>query len=525
VKELLKNTFDTRSTFVFVASCIFLFFFGFYPEVSLVILGIFGLFKLDKFSKKLLLTVLIFAFIRVSYYVQIEKPFIFGLIEVLIATLLFLGGSFARRILNLKPQIVALIIICALPISFLGDINNLFQRKWSINQGLILKNISDSIRVVPQDLKDDYVYQSALDVRRVGPFEYRVQVRSDRRHRLAILIFSNSFEGNFAPPAYCIVSQVWRWCSIKTFISRPSQVAFVVGGFASWKSGDPPIEIRNPELVEGGVATIFERLLSVGRLSGLSFNPNAFGALLALFGLMGAIVFLSDIRLLFICLLPLTFIFLSGSRGALVAFVFGSLTLLLVRSRYYKVFPYFAVISLIAIVVLQVSGLGAITPTPSLQSQSALRSLDVVNGDTTRTRLEIWRLATKAWLENPRTVLFGAGDLTEVMKAKFDARASSFGLTKDSLTHAHNLWIQTAGESGLLGLCAMLWLWGWVILRAWRSRDAGALALLAAIFVINSVDYLFFYAPVHLAFWMAAAGLKQPEPVPTPLESSPIAAL
>ena len=75
------------------------------------------------------------------------------------------------------------------------------------------------------------------------------------------------------------------------------------------------------------------------------------------------------------------------------------------------------------------------------------------------------------------------------MKAKFDARSSSFGLTKEFLTHAHDLLIQTAGESGLVGLCAMLWLWSWVILRAWRSRDARALALLAAIFVINSVDY------------------------------------
>ena len=108
------------------------------------------------------------------------------------------------------------------------------------------------------------------------------------------------------------------------------------------------------------------------------------------------------------------------------------------------------------------------------------------------------------------------------MNAKFDARSSSFRLTKDSLTHNYNLWIQTAGESGLLGLCAMLWLWGWVILRAWRSRDAGALALLAAIFVINSVDFLFFYAPVFLASWTGAAGFKRPEATPALPEGSAI---
>jgi O-antigen ligase len=159
---------------------------------------------------------------------------------------------------------------------------------------------------------------------------------------------------------------------------------------------------------------------------------------------------------------------------------------------------------------------------PVTQNQTGLRALNISDQNTTRGRLEIWRLATKAWLENPRTFLIGTGDLASAMKVKFDARSSGYGLSKDSLTHAHNLWVQTAGESGLLGLCAMLWLWGWVILKAWQSRDAGALALLAAIFVINSVDYLFFYAPVHLAFWMAAAGLKPPEPSPDGFEGSAI---
>ena len=72
--------------------------------------------------------------------------------------------------------------------------------------------------------------------------------------------------------------------------------------------------------------------------------------------------------------------------------------------------------------------------------------------------------------------------------------------------------------------------------NGWRERLAGivcddvsvglgypaGVALLAAIFVINSVDYLFFYAPVHLAFWMAAAGLKPPEPTPVPPKGSAI---
>jgi O-antigen ligase len=145
------------------------------------------------------------------------------------------------------------------------------------------------------------------------------------------------------------------------------------------------------------------------------------------------------------------------------------------------------------------------------QIDSGLRSFRVLDQDTSRGRVEIWRLALKAWLENPSTFLIGTGDLTAAMKANFDTRASQYGLSKDTLTHAHNLWLQTAGETGVVGLGVLIWLWGWIVLKAWRSRDASALALLTAIFVINSVDYLFFYAPIYLAFWLAGAGFVAKE--------------
>jgi O-antigen ligase len=81
-------------------------------------------------------------------------------------------------------------------------------------------------------------------------------------------------------------------------------------------------------------------------------------------------------------------------------------------------------------------------------------------------------------------------------------------LSKASITHAHNLWLQTAGESGLVGLISLTCLWVLVVLRAWRNKDETALALLVVIFAINTVDYLFFYAPVSFCFWMAVTGFK-----------------
>ena len=176
------------------------------------------------------------------------------------------------------------------------------------------------------------------------------------------------------------------------------------------------------------------------------------------------------------------------------------------RGRYYKILLLMLVLTLLTVGVMQSVTITRSVAPSTPQIDPGLRSLRVMDQETSRGRVEIWRLALKAWLENPTTFLIGTGDLTTAMKANFDSRASYFGLGKDTLTHAHNLWLQTAGESSVIGLGALIWLWGWIVLKAWRSRDASALALLTAIFVINLVDYLFFYAPIYLAFWLAGTG-------------------
>jgi hypothetical protein len=343
-----------------------------------------------------------------------------------------------------------------------------------------------------------------------GRVRYQFEVRAKTAFETTIgFIHSSLANGRTDNP--CFVSKEWRICSVEVELSKRDSATLGIGGFGKWNTTSPTLEIRNPKIVVIVPPKLSDVIFDFSRVMGFSFNENAFGAHMVILGLL-AFAFIADSRwTIFTFLLTFIGLFSSGSRGALAAFTFGLFVLFLTRSRAYKLLPWVIVLAFTTIAIFQaVTIRGSVSPiVPS--SQTGLRSLNVADQDSARGRLEIWRLATKSWLENPRTFLIGTGDLASAMKVKHDARAVSFGLTKDSLTHAHNLWIQTAGESGLLGLSAMITLWCWVVWKSWKSRDAGALALLAAIFVINSVDYLFYYAPVHLAFWMAAAGLKPPD--------------
>jgi hypothetical protein len=374
------------------------------------------------------------------------------------------------------------------------------------------------IRILPNSPINSLAVTN-LGILDAGNIKYKLKLRASKNFKLRVTFWLPDVK--LEETVFCTLSTLYSHCQISINTTVKTSVNLVLGEANTWVKNDPFIEIDTTELYVNGKKQLFAWSLPLQRWKGFSFNENAFGAFMAVIGILSS-AYIKNYLLLFLSTCPsLVGILFSGSRGALAAFTFGLFVLFLARSRAYKLLPWFVAVALITIVVFQAATIrGSVSPiVPS--SQTGLRSLNVADQDSARGRLELWRLATKAWLENPRTFLIGTGDLASAMKVKHDARAQSFGLNKADLTHAHNLWIQTAGESGLLGLSAMLWLWCWVIWRAWTARDASALALLAAIFVINSVDYLFYYAPVHLAFWMAAVGLKpsdnhkQLEPHPT----------
>lgn len=506
---------------------------GIYPEISVVILLIGSLIAF--FQKRNTFTFILVgrnAFVFIFVFFLIVRIILawqssniwHGLLEsvaaVLILFSIFWLSQVRQHLKFLTFSIFASLVLIAI-LNITPRLAFAFQGgmlQWASDTTLVQETRIGEVSAFQAITSNAWVLQN-LVMQGSGRIRYQVEVRAEAAFQTSIGVIQSTLS-NGRTDRPCLVTVNWTTCFVEVNLPSRDWTQLVVGGFGTWNLDSPLLETKNAEIVVLQPPQIFDVLTDSSRIAGNSFNFNAFGAQVAVISLV-AIAVTPNFFWIALTIFPtLVCIFLSGSRGALVAFGFGLLVFFVTCSRFYKILPWLLVFAVFGIASLQVATIRDSSATSTLQSPVNLRSLNVVDKDSARGRLEIWRLATKSWLENPRTFLIGTGDLSQAMRARFDARSSSFGLTKDSLTHAHNLWLQTAGESGLVGLCAMLWLWGWIILRAWRSRDAGALALLAAIFVINSVDYLFFYAPVHLAFWIAAVGLKRMDE--SPVSTSPV---
>jgi hypothetical protein len=376
------------------------------------------------------------------------------------------------------------------------------NQTWSVDPSMVKEEIlSSSTKFVAVEPNNAWILH-LIDFQGSGKIEYQIDLKTSTQKQVNIFLAHPKIRKD----VLCDLKTEWTTCKIEIEMPDREFTYFGIGGFSTWKVGDPPLEMRNPRVIIIQPPTLTERFSSFSRSAGFAFNFNAFGAHMAIVGLLAAIL-APNLLWAVVAICPAIFcVFMSGSRGALVAFGIGLVVLLFARTRFYKTLPWFFIVFCGLTMFLLVYNTQI---PPKNQSITAERSLDLTKKDFASDRLYIWRLAIKAWVENPQTFLLGTGDLSAAMTQKLDKTTNKFVLGSEGLTHAHNLWLQTAGESGLLGLSIMLVLWGWVVLKAWRARDSGALALLAAIFVINSVDYLFFYAPVHLCFWIAAAGFKK----------------
>jgi O-Antigen ligase len=375
---------------------------------------------------------------------------------------------------------------------------------WIINPTLATVTEVNGISTFQPVSVNSYILQETT-MQGSGRVVYQIEVRADKPFTTSIGFIQSSLpNGRVDRP--CLVTSNWSYCSVEANLSFRDVALLGIGGFGTWGLTGPKIETRNPHVTVLSAPSIIEVLTKRSRQAGFSFNFNALGSHMAIAGLLAVSLAPSALWIVFAICPAIFCMFLSDSRGASAAFVLGFSVLLIIRTRFYKFLPWltFAFFCIAIILILR-----GIPSSANVQSETTVHSLNIADKSLASDRFFIWRLATKAWLENPQTFLLGNGDLSAAMTRKLDTTTKKFVLDSEGLTHAHNLWLQTAGESGLLGLSIMLVLWGWVVLKAWRARDSGALALLAAIFVINSVDYLFFYAPVHLCFWIAAAGFKK----------------
>jgi O-antigen ligase len=220
-----------------------------------------------------------------------------------------------------------------------------------------------------------------------------------------------------------------------------------------------------------------------------SFNPNALGAWMAMGGAISVLLVRPGWLGLAGYLASGLGIWATGSRLSAGAWLLAGLLALAIRlpRRSLRI----AVGGLAIALVLGVLAEGTL----NLGRLGAPFGLDT---RTTQVRVELYRVAWQAFLENP---LVGVPSYSEYLQANPTDRARELRITPQP--HAHNLLLQALAEGGLLaGVGLVIWLGGvtWLLVmsRAWPG-----LAILTVAMVLNLFDFTFATAEVYFPLWIA----------------------
>ncbi len=253
-----------------------------------------------------------------------------------------------------------------------------------------------------------------------------------------------------------------------------------------------------------GGAPEAERLSGIFGADNLKLGPVL--AVLSPFVLVAARALLGRVGLLLAFLLVLVPVLLAGSRAAWVSYAIVVSVMAWCETGSLRRFAPLLIGAALAVVI---AVLGVRVDSGGFQARIE-RSLRAVEGtsqaldEASAGRISIWRTAIDMAREHPLTGVGARGFRHDYREhARADDR---FVLDPPAggVAHAHQIVLEVASETGLVGLAG--WLAGLVVaLRAWRRADAAArarafapaLALVAMCFPLNT----------HLAFYSAWWGL------------------
>lgn len=189
-------------------------------------------------------------------------------------------------------------------------------------------------------------------------------------------------------------------------------------------------------------------------------------------------------------------LYLTGSRTALVAFVLGSLLVMVLRSSWHRRTILTAMAAISLVVVLSV----ALSLVPQAKRWAALLTYN--DGQATP-RTEIWAGSLGAFLRHPALGLVGAH---ETFTSYWDAQHK--GEPHEQIRHAHNFWLEFASLYGVIGLLCSIWLSLQLLHLGWRRGRGVGVTLVGTILFMNVFDYTLFYSGVLLPIILAINALN-----------------
>ena len=319
---------------------------GLYPEISAAILSIatiIAYFQNRKFFASKLVNLKNFSFVfTIFLFLRIllawrTSNFLYGVLEIT-AIVLMLFASFWLHQMRYRLNFFSIFLVLGL---ILVVVLNTAPRLIFAFQGGTLQWISDRTLVKETKVGEIFGFQAITPnsyilqnttMQGSGRVRYQVEVRAEKPFKTSIGFIQSSLS-NGRVDRSCLVTIKWTRCFVDVNLAFRSWAQLGIGGFGTWNPSSPILEIRNSRIIVLQSPNVFEVLTDSSRIAGFSFSFNAFGANAVVVGLIAIILapnffwINSAIFSSFFCIL------LSGSRGALTAFIIGLLVVLLARGN------------------------------------------------------------------------------------------------------------------------------------------------------------------------------------------------
>ncbi len=321
----------------------------------------------------------------------------------------------------------------------------------------------------------------------IGPGTLSISIRlrhlDPEGRRLEIPLSLVRGSGPSEPDMVCSVDTEWSICKASVSLATRQHTILWLGGWDRWSHSKASIlEVSTLRIYYETPPPIAQILTNSGRIAGFTFNPNALG-LVSLIGILLIVIHSKHAwPVTALTAMPfLTLLLLSGSRASLGGLILFIVILLIKPRPWARAVGYLAP----ALVILAVYLGFRLAP----EGFSFLpRILNPFSELYEESRISLYSDV----LSRVGFSITGVWDFHQLL-AKISQEVGS-----GPLEHAHSLWLQVYGVTGLAGLVILLFLFFRVEFLLSRKKLRNVQAAFFALYFVSFFDYFAFYPPYYI---------------------------